>query len=83
MAAVWVTLLQTLVSVKNSKIEIKDQDFDKFCGLFFTKTLSFNLFYLLFLMSVHRGNRGGGGPADPQQQQPQTTTISHANCRKV
>lgn len=33
-------------------------------------------------MSVHRGNRGGG-PADPQQQQPQTTTISHANCRKV
>ena len=34
-------------------------------------------------MSVHRGNRGGGGPADPQQQQPQTTTISHANCRKV
>merc|ERR1712083_865117 len=38
-----------------------------------------------FLMSVHRGNRGGGaGPGpDSQPGQPQTTTISHANCRKV
>ena len=36
-------------------------------------------------MSVHRGNRGGGGGSGPdaQQGQPQTTTISHANCRKV
>jgi len=36
-------------------------------------------------MSVHRGNRGGGaGPGpDSQPGQPQTTTISHANCRKV
>ena len=36
-------------------------------------------------MSVHRGSRpptgAEGGPVI--QQQPQTTTISHANCRKV
>jgi len=48
----------------------------------FSCNLPFSLPYLLFLMSVHRGNRVGGGPADSQQQ-PQTTTISHANCRKV